>query len=184
MRIVFCCLFAMLAMAAGAQQKPTDLDKSPMDVSYCPYNYPILKMNGKAADQPVARVIYSRPQRNGRRIFGDIVHYNEIWRMGANEATEIEFFKNVKIYGKIVPKGRYTLYAICTENKWTIAFNLDKDYWGLLQNPKKDFLRADVPVQKTGDTVEALTIYFEDVKGGANLIVMWDEQKISLPITF
>lgn len=183
MRFFLVCLFAAYSFAGQAQQKPTDVDKSPMDVNYWPQNYPILKMNGKAADQPIARVLYSRPQCNGRRIFGELVHYNEIWRMGANEATEVEFFRNVKIYGKTVPKGRYTLYAICNENKWTIAFNTEKDYWGLLQNPKKDFLRADVPVQKLNDVVEFLTIYFEDVKNGSNLIVMWDNQKVSLPIT-
>lgn len=184
MKIVLSCLFGLFALCASAQQKPTDIDKSPMDVSYCPHNYPILKMSGKAGEQPYARVIYSRPQRNGRKIFGDVIHYNEIWRMGANEATEIEFFRNVKIGTKLVPKGRYTLYAICTESKWTIAFNTEKDYWGLLQNPKKDLLRVDVPVQKLTDPVEALTIYFEDVKGGTNLTVMWDEQKASLPIKF
>ncbi len=75
-----------------AQQKPTDLDKSPLDVSYCPPNYPILKMNGKASTPPTARIIYSRPQCNGRKIFGETVVYNQIWRLGANEATEFECF--------------------------------------------------------------------------------------------
>lgn len=184
MKILLSCLCSLLSICVMAQQKPTDIDKSPMDVSYSPYNYPILKMSGKAGDQPVARVLYSRPQRNGRKIFGDVIHYNEIWRMGANEATEIEFFRNVKVGAKLIPKGRYTLYAICTETKWTIAFNTEKDYWGLAQNPKKDLTRVEVPVQKMTEPVEALTIYFEDVKGGTNLIVMWDDQKISLPIKF
>ncbi len=75
------------------------------------------------------------------------------------------------------------MYAICTESKWSIALNTDKDYWGLMQNPKKDVLRTDVPVQKLNDTtIESLTIYFEDAKRSANLIVMWDDAKISLPI--
>ncbi|MBN9296377.1 MAG: DUF2911 domain-containing protein [Filimonas sp.] len=184
MKLVFALLFSLAGIAATAQQKPTDLDKSPLDVSYAPQNYPILRMNGKVADQPNARVIYSRPLKNGRRIFGDIVRYNEIWRMGANEATEIEFFRPVKIGGKPVAKGRYTMYAICSENKWTIAINSEKDYWGLIQNPKKDVVRVDVPVQKIDDDVEALTIYFEDVKGGANLIVMWDNAKAIMPISY
>lgn len=183
MRSFLVCVLMAFSFTGIAQQKPSDVDKSPMDVNYWPQNYPILKMNGKASDQPVARVLYSRPQCNGRRIFGELVHYNEIWRMGANEATEVEFFRSVKIYGKVVPKGRYTLYAICNENKWTIAFNTEKDYWGLIQNPKKDLLRVDAPVQKLNDVIEFLTIYFEDTKTGANLIVMWDNQKVSLPIT-
>ena len=62
-------LSCALSLSAFAQQKPTDLDKSPMDMSYAPQNYPILKMNGKIADQPVARIIYGRPQKAGRTIF-------------------------------------------------------------------------------------------------------------------
>ena len=85
-------LFCFFSLGAFAQQKPTDLDKSPMDMSYSPQNYPIIKMNGKTTAQPVARVIYGRPQKAGRVIFGGIVAYDQIWRLGANEATEIEFF--------------------------------------------------------------------------------------------
>lgn len=183
MKLLIACLFSFCTICSFAQTRPTDLDKSPMDISYCPLNYPILKMSGKAADQPYARIIYSRPQRNGRKIFGDIVRYNQIWRMGANEATEIEFFRNTKIGGKALPKGRYTLYAICTENKWTIVVNSDKDYWGLIQNPKKDVLRVEVPVQKISDDVEALTMYFDDsAKNTTNLNILWDDTKVSLPI--
>jgi len=168
-----------------AQQKPTDLDKSPVDISYCPNNYPILKMSGKAQDLPIARVIYSRPQKANRTIFGGIVKYNEVWRLGANEATEIEFFRNVKFNGKALPKGRYTMYAICNENTWTIIFNSEKDVWGLLYNQDKDVLRVDVPVTKNEDAVEALTIYFDNNdKSSATLNIMWDDVKIALPFTY
>jgi Protein of unknown function (DUF2911) len=157
-------LFPLLSIASYAQQKPTDLDKSPLDYSYCPANYPILKMNGKVKGDPVARIIYSRPQKLGREIFGGIVAYDQVWRLGANEATEIEFFRNVKINGKTISKGRYTMYAICTDTVWTIIFNTEKDVWGLYYNPKKDIYHTNVPVEHT-EPVEALTIYFDDTKG-------------------
>ncbi len=182
-KIIFCILLCISGYA-HAQQKLTELDKSPMDMSYCPQNYPILKMNGKITTQPVARVVYSRPQKAGREIFGNLVKYNEIWRFGANEVTEIEFFKPVKINNKIIPKGRYSMYAICTENKWTLIINSEKDIWGLSYNPQKDILRVDVPVQTTSDITEAFTIYFEDAKTGCNLIALWDNVKISLPVNF
>ena len=184
MKTIFAAIFCLLAISCLAQQQPTELDKSPMDMSYSPPNYPILKMNGKVTEQPVARVIYSRPQKAGRTIFGGVVTYNQIWRLGANEATEIEFFKNVKINGKQLPKGRYTLYAICTETKWTIIFNTEKDIWGLAYNEKKDALRVDVPVQNTDTPAEALTMYFEDIKGGTALNILWDNVKVILPIYF
>jgi hypothetical protein len=176
------CLFA--ALAGLAQQKPTELDKSPMDMSYWPANYPILKMSGKAKDQPVARIIYGRPLKNGRIIFGGIVNYNEMWRLGANEATEIETFSTLKIGGKTLAKGRYTVYCLPTENKWTIIINKDNFCWGnFTYDIKKDLIRTEIDVEKNTESVEAFTIYFEEAKNGATLIFLWDDIKTSLPIT-
>lgn len=181
--IVLATLFSSLIVSA--QQKVTELDKSPLDVSYYPANYPILKMNGKAKDHPMARVIYSRPLKGSRTIFGGIVKYGELWRLGANEATELEIFKNVKIGGKSVPKGKYTVYCIPFENKWTMIINKDNFSWGsFTYNSKKDVVRVDIPVQSTEEPVEALTMYFEDkADGGSNLVMMWDNVKASLPIS-
>jgi hypothetical protein len=172
-----------LAFSINAQQKPTDLDKSPMDMSYWPANYPILKLNGKVTDAPVARIIYGRPQKNNRTIFDGIVKYNEMWRLGANEATEIEFFKSVKLGNKVVNKGRYTLYCIPSVDKWTIVVSNDNYSWGNYSyDIKKDVTRADAKVEKNVDVVENFTIYFEETKTGANLIMLWDDVKASLPI--
>lgn len=166
-----------------AQPKPTDLDKSPMDASYWPNNYPILKLNGKVKDAPIARVLYSRPQKNNRVIFDGIVKYNELWRLGANEATEVEFFKNVKINNKTISKGRYTIYCLPSEKSWTIIFNKDNFSWGNYSyNQKLDLLRIDIPVEKNSEIIEAFTAYFDEIKTGANLIFMWDEVKVTLPI--
>lgn len=175
--------FLFTALFSYAQPKPTELDKSPMDMSYWPANYPILKMSGKAKDQPVARVIYGRPMKNGRVIFGGIIKYNEMWRLGANEATEIETFRTLKIGGKILAKGRYTVYCLPNENKWTIIFNKDNFCWGnFTYDSKKDLIRTDIDVEKNTESVEAFTLYFEDAKNGANLIFLWDDIKTILPI--
>jgi hypothetical protein len=179
--ILTICLF--LTLAGFAQPKPTELDKSPMDMSYWPANYPILKMSGKAKDQPVARIIYGRPLKNGRAIFGGIIKYNEMWRLGANEATEIETFQTLKIGGKNLAKGRYTLYCLPTENKWTIIINKDNFCWGnFTYDSKKDLIRTDIDVEKNTEPAEAFTMYFEDAKNGANLIFLWDDIKTILPI--
>jgi hypothetical protein len=183
MKQLFTTLSLFLAFAVMAQQKPTELDKSPMDMSYWPANYPILKMSGKAKDQPVARIIYGRPLKNNRIIFGGIIKYNEMWRLGANEATEIETFRTLKIGGKILPKGRYTLYCLPAENKWTIIINKDNFCWGnFTYDIKKDLIRTDIDLEKNTEAVEAFTIYFDDTKNGANLIFLWDDIKTSLPI--
>ncbi len=173
----FVCLFAF------AQPKPTELDKSQMDMCYWPNNFPLLKMTGKVKDLPTARVIFSRPLKNNREIFGGIVKYNEMWRLGANEATEIEFFKPVKIADKLVPQGRYTLFCIPEENKWNIILNKDNYCWGnFIYDKKKDAVRAEAAVEKTTESVDAFTIYFEETKSGANLIIQWDLAKATLPI--
>jgi hypothetical protein len=185
MRPLFLALALVASILANAQQKPTDLDKSPMDMSYWPSNFPMLKLSGKASGDPFARVIYGRPQKNGRTLFGDIVQYNTIWRLGANEATEIEFFVPVKMDGKLIPKGRYTLYSIPSESNWTLILNTDNFSWGNFSyNAKKDLLRVQVPVIKTMDTTEAFTLYFEETNLGAGLIILWDQVKVMLPISF
>lgn len=182
--------FLVLFISTGlviAQQEQTypPLDKSPMDMSYFPNNYPLLKIQGKITEPLAARVIYSRPQKSGRTIFGELVEYGKVWRMGANEATELELFKHAKIGDKKIPKGRYTLYAIPYENKWTLIVNKDTDIWGAFKyDPKKDLVRVDVPVEKNSEMTEALTMIFEKRADGANLVIVWDNVRVALPIIF
>jgi len=166
-----------------AQQKPTELDKSPMDVVYYPPNYPVAKMSGKINGTPVARILYSRPQKKDRNIFGGEVKFNEVWRIGANETTEIEFFKPVIMGGKKVAKGRYSMFCIPTQNKWTFILNKDNFTWGsYTYKEANDVVRFDVPVQKSNETTEALTMYF-DSSGTPKLVVMWDDIMVSVPIS-
>src|ERR1017187_3744412 len=115
--------FLFTSIFCAAQSTLPPLDKSPMDMCYYPVDYPVLKIQHKSDAPLIARVIYGRPQKNNRSIFGDLVPYDMIWRMGANEATEIEFFRDIKIDGKKLIKGRYTLYAIPATDKWTLVLN-------------------------------------------------------------
>ncbi|MDB5246325.1 MAG: hypothetical protein JWQ40_719 [Segetibacter sp.] len=180
-KIVFLLGFVLAGQLIMAQPKPTDLDKSPMDVGYYPANFPILKMRGQANGDPSARILYSRPQKKGRTIFGDEIKYNEVWRLGANESTEIEFFKNATFGGKKIPKGRYTLYCIPTEAKWTIILNKDNYNWGsFTYKSDKDLARFDVPVQKNSEAVEALTMFFDN----NSLDILWDYNKVEIPVSF
>jgi len=166
-----------------AQSRFPLLDKSPMDMSYYPVNYPVLRIQDKATEPLIARVIYSRPQRNGRNVFGDLLEYNKVWRLGANEATEIEFYKEVLINGKIVPRGKYTLYAIPAEDKWTMIINKETDIWGaFIYDSGKDIVRADVAVQKQAEPLEALAIFFEKTAAGFVLTAAWDNALVSLPL--
>lgn len=178
-------LLVLFSIHAGAQQKLPAMDKSPMDMSYYPTGYPVLKIQDKATEPLVARVIFSRPQKTNRVIFGDLVEYGKVWRMGANEATEIEFFQQVRIDGKKIKKGRYTLYCIPYADKWTIILNKETDTWGAFKyDEKRDVIRTDVPVFKQTEILDAFVMAFEKSPTGANLVVAWDQLKVSLPISF
>lgn len=174
----------ILCLTAFCQTKLPPVDQSPMDMSYYPVNYPILKIQDKITEPLIARVIYSRPQRNGRGVFGELVEYEKVWRLGANEATEIDFFKDVNFGGKAVPKGKYTLYAIPTLNNWTVIINTETDTWGSFKyNSKKDLVRVEVPVQRLPETTDVLSIYFEKTALGCNLSAAWENTGVSIPVT-
>ncbi|MBC7902386.1 MAG: DUF2911 domain-containing protein [Gemmatimonadaceae bacterium] len=177
--------FTVCCFMANAQGKFPVLDKSPMDMSYYPVNYPLLKIQDKANEPLLARVVYSRPQKNGRSVFGELLEYNKIWRLGANEATEIEFFKDVKVGATKIKKGRYTLYCIPTRDKWTIIINKETDIWGAFKyDPKKDLVKTDVIVQKQTELLDPFTIVFEKSKEGVNLVFSWDDDIAKLPLVF
>lgn len=166
------------------------IDKSPLDVSYYPVNYPMVKMEGKATDSLVARVFYSRPQKNGRKVFGNeappqcIQQYGTYWRLGANESSEIEFFKPVNIEGQKIPKGRFTIYCIPFENEWTIILNNNLYSWGLHVDSTKDFAKIKIPVAKMNKPIEYFTMVFHKSAAGADLIMTWDDVKAVLPLSF
>ena len=167
-----------------AQSTIPAIDKSPMDISTYPVGYGVLKIQGKATDPLAARVIYSRPLKNNRVVFGQLVEYNKVWRFGANENTEIEFFNGVTINSTKLKKGKYSIFAIPDSGKWTIIINKDLNSWGAYKYEQKlDVVRVDVPLQKNTDIAEAFYIYFEKTKNGFAMNAGWDNVKITLPIS-
>jgi hypothetical protein len=168
------------------QQKPKlpTLDKSQMDMIYYPVDYPVLKMSGKTKDLPVARIIYSRPVKDGRSIFGNIVKYGSYWRLGANESTEIEFFRDVIITGQKVKKGRYIIYCVPEKDKWTLKLNNDLYTWGLKVHKSGDLYSFEIPVSNIEKPLDVLTMEFSDDNNGARLLIGWDSVRAVVPIKF
>lgn len=160
------------------------IDRSPMDMIYFPVDYPILKTSGKAGGAPLARVIYSRPHRQGRTIFGSLVPYGQPWRLGANEATELELFAPATIQNKPVGKGRYILYCIPQPDEWTIVLNNNLNTWGLQTDTTKDAYRFSVPVETAAQPLEDFTMVFTGAADSASLVIAWEQSKAKLPILF
>jgi hypothetical protein len=199
---VLCCLFAVVscndAPSAGqpairkdstiikkeAANPYVQVDVSPMDMAYFPADYPIQKMNEGTTKPPVMRVIYSRPHRGGRKLFGELVKWGQPWRLGANEATEIQFLQPVIIQNKKVEKGQYLLYAIPYQDKWTIVLNSNLYSWGLKFNPSKDVITFDVPSVNKPQLIEYFTMIFDKTATGADLLMAWENTEVRLPIQF
>jgi len=160
-------------------------DHSPMDMLYFPNDYPLQKMAGKTTDPPYMRIIYSRPQKENRKIFDGLVKYDAPWRLGANESTEIEFFHPATIQNKTVKPGRYILYCIPQETKWVLILNSNLYSWGLQQNRQKDLMQFEVTVEKNNVAIEYFTIAVEKrSEKSADLIFLWDDVRAQLPVSF
>lgn len=183
-------LFSLLLVIIGTQaQNFEELDKSPMDMAYYPDNFAhdrkfAPKLIG---DTPaLVRVIYSRPAKKGREVFGKLIPFNEVWRAGANEATEIKFYKDAIIQGKAVKAGTYSLFIIPTASEWTLILNTDLDQWGAYSYTMgNDVLRVSVPVKKSEAVIENFSIRL--TKGSDKETILkfgWDTTLVEIPISF
>ena len=124
---------------------------------------------------------YHRPLVNGRKVWGSLVPYGQVWRAGANENTTIAFSDPVTIEGQALPKGTYGLHMIPAENEWTIIFSKNFTSWGsFTYNQAEDALRVTVKPQAT-DMHEALTYDFDDVKPDATVLTLrWE--MVAVPV--
>ena len=129
---------------------------------------------------PNIKVTYGRPFKKGRDIFGALEPYGKVYRVGADEATEITFAKDGTFGGKPVKAGTYTLCAIPNADKWTVILNSQLGQWGAFkydQYKDKDVLHTDIPVTKASAPIEQLTIRFD----GGNMIIEWDTTQVAIP---
>ena len=128
------------------------------------------------------KIFYGRPYKKDRVIFGGLQPFGQVWRCGADEATEISFAKDGTFGGKPVKAGHYTLFVIPNEKEWTIILNGDPHFWGTQyeDHKSKDVLHVNVPVKNTAAVVEQLTIRFP----GDNLLIEWDKTQVSIPVSF
>jgi len=130
-------------------------------------------------------VDYSRPNKKGRVIFGELVPYDKIWRTGANENTTIEFTNDVEIGGKTLPKGKYAIYSLPQADKWEVIFYADSNNWG---NPKewddsKIALKVTAPVQKIAEEIETFTIGINNLTtSSAHLQFIWDTTLVDVEV--
>lgn len=131
------------------------------------------------------KITYCQPHKNEREIFGGLVPYGEVWRTGANEATEITITEDIKFGGEKLKAGTYSIFTIPGEKEWTVILNSGKGLWGAYNyDPEKDVLRVKGKVSQTEEVWEAFTISFEQMKKKTDMVMQWDKTRVSLPIEF
>jgi hypothetical protein len=166
-------LLAILSFAvAGAAQQDKSKRPSPPAQAQC-----------KLPSGKTITVDYSSPRSKGRKIFGELVPYNEVWRTGANEATTFVTTGNLTGEGKDVPAGSYTIFTVPAQDKWTLIINKKTGEWGIPYNYESDELaRVPMQVSKTSAPVENFTIGF-DQSGGCTLKISWENTMASVKFT-
>ncbi|MCX7638034.1 MAG: DUF2911 domain-containing protein [Cyclobacteriaceae bacterium] len=127
------------------------------------------------------KIDYSQPSVKGRKIMGGLVPYGEVWRTGANEATTIEFDKNVKIEGQPLPAGKYTLFTIPGEKEWSIIFNKKLGQWGAYDYEKNKSENALVVKVKPAST--AFTEVFTFEVGAKQVTLKWENTAVSFGVS-
>ncbi len=170
-RIVFPALLILFTTAAFAQMgggKPSPPASATCDLA-----------GGKSI-----KTDYSSPRMKGRKIYGGLVPYGEVWRTGANEATTFVTSADVEVGGKSVPAGSYTIFTVPTADKWTLIVNKKTGEWGIPYKYANDELvRVDMKVSKLPSPVENFTIAYDKSAGGCTLRIDWETTRAAVNIT-
>ncbi len=170
-RIVALCLsmFVLIAVAALSQEEKASRP-SPAAQAQCQF-----------ADGKTIRVDYSSPRAKGRKIYGGLVPYGEVWRTGANDATTFVTDANLTVNGKDVPAGSYTIFTIPNQGKWTLIINKKTGEWGIPYKYEGDeLLRTDMQVSKTPTPVENFTIAFDQAGNSCTMHLDWENTRASV----
>jgi hypothetical protein len=170
----FTAKFVAIALAvftlAGAQQPAQDKSQrpSPPGTAEC-------TINGKKVS-----ITYSRPSRKGRKVMGELVPYDKVWRTGANEATTLTTTIDLDIGGAKVPAGTYTLYTLPSPGTWKLIINKQTGQWGTVYNQDQDLARVDMKKEAIVVPVEQFTISLDQHdNASADLVLEWENTRLS-----
>jgi hypothetical protein len=169
-------LVAVFALSIGFSnqaiaQNFKGLDKSPMDIASFPSNYRV--------SEKVIKIIYSRPQLKGRSL-EKLAPLGKKWRTGANEATEVTFYKDVVFGGTAVKAGTYTMYAIPGKTTWTVALSSQLNVWGVyFHKDENDVAKVTIPVKQTEENLDVFSIAIDE---DMTINMGWGSTLISIPV--
>ena len=169
---VGCLTLGLMAMLGSAQ----------MDKASKPS--PPAKASCALADGKTITVDYSSPRAKGRKIFGGLVPYGQVWRTGANDATTLVTDTNVKIGDKDVPAGSYTIFTVPNADKWTLIISKKTGEWGIpYPGEGEDFVRVDMRVSQLSAPVENFTIGFDQTGSTCAMHADWETTRATVDIS-
>jgi hypothetical protein len=161
-------VFALLACAQDASKRP-----SPAAQAQC-----------KFSDGKTVKSDYSSPRMKGRKIFGGLVPYGEVWRAGANEATTLVTDTNLNVGGKDVPAGSYTIFALPNADKWVLIISKKTGEWGIpYPGEGDDLARVDMTVSALPSQMENFTIGFDQTGSTCAMHLDWEKTRASVNIS-
>jgi len=172
--LIFTSAIALVAAAALVAKAQEDKSKRPS---------PPASTKCELAGGKSITIDYSSPRMHGRKIFGGLVPYGEVWRAGANEATTFVTTENLKVGGKEVPAGSYTLFVLPTAESWTLIISKKTGEWGIpYPGEKEDFLRLPMKLSSLPSEVEDFTISFDKMGKGCALKMEWEKTRATIAI--
>lgn len=177
--LIFAFIFVGGFEAVNAQDKKEEtkkqisfpgIQKSPTDISY---------MREGRRGPVTAKVIYSRPYKKDRVIFGGLVPYGQVWRTGADEATEITFYRDVMFGDKEIKAGTYSIFTVPDKDSWEVRLNSGLHQWGAYSyDDSMDVASVKAKPAMMDEELENFTIVFDD----GNMILAWDKTMVAVPI--
>jgi hypothetical protein len=168
MAFVMGMIFILTVFAACQKSKPSPAASASCDIG-----------GGKTI-----KTDYSSPRMKGRKIYGDLVPFGQVWRTGANEATTFIPSSDVVVGGKDVPAGSYTIFTVPTADKWTLIINKKTGEWGIPYTYESDELaRVDMKVSKLPAPVENFTVAYDKSGSGCTLRIDWESTRASVDIS-
>jgi Protein of unknown function (DUF2911) len=172
-RIAFLmCTVLALSLAAAAQGGEKKPRPSPAANAQC-----------KFSDGKSVKVDYSSPRAKGRKIYGGLVPFGQVWRTGANESTTFVTDANLTIGGKDVPAGSYTMFSVPAQDKWTLIISKKTGEWGTDYPEGQDLGRYDMSVSKTPSAIENFTISFHEMGNGCHMYMDWENTRATIELT-
>src|SRR6266487_1705529 len=169
----FAILLVVTAFVISNAQQDQNKRPSPAAQAQCNFS-----------DGKTITVDYSSPRMRGRKIFGNLVPYGEIWRTGANDATTFVTTANLTAEGKDIPAGNYTIFTVPTQDKWTLIVNKHTGEWGIpYKYESEELARVPMSVSKTSGSVENFTINLNQSDGGCALQMSWENTQTSIKLS-